>query len=252
MSDASSRADAGRIADEPMAVFSRLADAVSHELRNPLGVITNSVYYLRMVLPEDERYRKHLDILQREVSTATRIVAELVDVARVAPPSPAPTDLNALVRRVLDRVAPPAGVRVGVELDLAEPVLHVDPGQVELALRHLVANALEAMPAGGTLTVRTGRAPRGDTLSVADTGVGIPPEHLDRIFEPLFTTKPRCLGLGLTLARALAEANGARVVVESAPGRGSRFDLCFPPAEACERGRPGADAAPREADGRPG
>ncbi|HZS33278.1 MAG TPA: ATP-binding protein [Methylomirabilota bacterium] len=247
MSDASGRALAGRVSDEAMAVFSRLADAVGHELRNPLGVITNSVYYLRMVLPEDERYRKHLDILQREVSTAARIVAELVEVARVAPPSPAPTDLNALVRRVVDRVARPPAVQLGVELEPAGPVLRVDPDQVELALGHLVANALEAMPAGGTLTVRTARGPRGDTVSVADTGVGIPPEHLDRIFEPLFTTKPRCLGLGLTVARALAEANGARVQVESAPGRGSRFDLCFPRPEARERGRPGADAAPGEA-----
>jgi signal transduction histidine kinase len=125
-------------------------------------------------------------------------------------------------------------VRVVLELAPDLPALRVDRDQVRLVLDALVANAADAMPDGGTLTVRTAAANRAAVLSVADTGAGIAPEHLGRLFEPLFTTKPRAAGLGLTVARALAEANGARLAVASLPGGGSRFDVVFPAPDETE------------------
>jgi PAS domain S-box-containing protein len=213
---------------ERLAILGQLAGGVSHELRNPLAVIKNSVYYLRMVLPEDDRYRKHLGILERELAAANRIVTGLLDFARVTPPTRVPTDLNAVVREALDRMGIPGGIRVVLDLAPDLPRMSMDPDQMDLVLTNLVTNAVQAMPDGGTLTVTTVRRDGETCLVVADRGVGIHPDHLGRIFEPLFTTKAKGIGLGLAVARGLAEANGARIVVESTPGSGSRFEVRFP------------------------
>ena len=210
-----------------LAVLGQLAGGVSHELRNPLGVIKNSVYYLKMVLPEDERARKHLAIVEREVATANRIVTALLDFARVRPPSRIPTTLNVVVRECLERTPVPETIAVALRLDDALPPVLIDPDQVGLVLGNLVTNAAQAMPAGGTLTIETAAAEGTVWVAVADTGSGIAADHLAKIFEPLFTTKARGIGLGLAVAKRLAEANDGTLTVESVPGRGSRFLLRF-------------------------
>ena len=213
---------------ERLAILGQLAGGVSHELRNPLGVMKNSVYYLKMVLPEDERVQKHLRIMEREVTTATRIVSDLLDFARAKPPSQAPTDLSELVREVLDRTPLAENVEVVARLAPDLPPVAVDALQVQQVLGNLITNGAQAMPEGGTLTIETARAEGGARVAVSDTGVGIAPENLEKIFQPLFTTKAKGIGLGLAVAQGLAEANGGTISVESAVGRGSRFLVVFP------------------------
>ena len=213
---------------ERLAILGQLAGGVSHELRNPLGVMKNSVYYLKMVLPEDERVQKHLRIMEREVTTATRIVSDLLDFARAKPPSRAPTDLSELVREVLDRTPLAENVEVVARLAPDLPPVAVDALQVQQVLGNLITNGAQAMPEGGTLTIETARAEGGARVAVSDTGVGIAPENLEKIFQPLFTTKAKGIGLGLAVAQGLAEANGGTISVESAVGRGSRFLVVFP------------------------
>ena len=213
---------------ERLAILGQLAGGLGHEIRNPLGVVKNSVYYLRMVLPDDEPARKHLAIIEREVGTANRIVTALLDFARVSVPRRVPSDLNAMVRACLDREASPHGVTVAATLGEDLPLVAIDPEQIVLALGNLILNALQAMPVGGTLTVETSWTARDVLIGVADTGVGIAPEHLDKIFEPLFTTKARGIGLGLAVVKRLLEANGGQITVESTLGQGSRFLVRFP------------------------
>jgi signal transduction histidine kinase len=182
---------------ERLAILGRLAGGISHELRNPLGVIKNAVYYLRMILPEDDRYRKHLGILEREAATANRIVSGLLDFARVVPPDRQPTDLNELVRDRLAETTLPGGIVPRLELAPELPRLSIDPLQIRLVLGNLVSNALQAMAeSGGTLSIVTAREDGAVLLRVADTGTGIPPENLQRIFEPLFSTRARGIGFG--------------------------------------------------------
>src|SRR5713101_8301700 len=210
---------------ERLATMGHLAGSVSHELRNPLGVIKNSVYYLKMVVPEDERVRKHLSILEREVATATRIITGMLDFARTTPTTRVPTDLNDLVRDEFYRLRVPDLILF--ELALTEnlrPAI-VDPDRISIILNNLISNALQAMPEGGAMSLRTRSLPDGLEITVADTGSGIAPDHLERIFEPLFTTKSKGIGLGLSLARRLAEANGGSIWVESTLGSGSRFTI---------------------------
>jgi signal transduction histidine kinase len=195
------------VRQERLATLGQLAAGMSHELRNPLGVIRNSVYYLNMVLPEEQRIRKHLSILDREVSSATRIISGLLDFSRVRPPTQVLTELHL-------------------------PLLAVDPDQVRLILGNLISNAIQAMPDGGVLAIEVVRADGGVAVVVVDTGDGIAGEHLEKIFEPLFTTKARGIGLGLDLVRRLAESNGASIAVESTPKQGSRFTVRFRDTQA--------------------
>src|SRR5437016_7386628 len=215
---------------ERLAILGQLAGGLSHELRNPLGVVKNSAYYLRMVLPDDEPARKHLAIIEREVQTANRIVTALLDFARVSVPRRVPSDPNAMVRARLEREAVPDGVTVTAALAEDLPLVAVDSEQIVLAIGNLILNALQAMPGGGTLTVETSWTSQDVLIGVTDTGVGIAPEHVDKIFEPLFTTKARGIGLGLAVVKRLLEANGGRITVESTPGQGSRFLVRFPRA----------------------
>ena len=212
---------------ERLAILGQLAGGVSHELRNPLGVIKNSVYYLKMVTAADEKVAKHLGIVEREIVTANRIVTGLLDFARVTPPNRVAVDLSRLVREYFEQKPLPGAVEVVLELAEGLPAVSADPDQLLLVLGNLVSNAVQAMPEGGKLTVRTASGPEGVALSVTDTGAGIAAEHVGKIFEPLFTTKPRGIGLGLAVARSLSESNGATLTVESAPGRGSRFVIGF-------------------------
>jgi signal transduction histidine kinase len=217
---------------ERLAILGQLAGSVSHELRNPLGVIKNSVYYLNLVLPEDERVRRHLAILDRQVATATRIISGMLDFARSTPPARESTDVNTLVRDGINRLRPPATIRV--VRDLAEelrPVM-VDADQLRVVLDNLLSNAVQAMPDGGVLTVRTRGQDGRVEISVEDTGPGIAPDHLERIFEPLFTTKSQGIGLGLSLSKRLTEANEGALRVESTPGSGSRFTIALGKAPA--------------------
>jgi len=213
-----------------LAFLGQLAGGISHELRNPLGVIKNSVYYLQMVLPDDDKVRKHLHILEREVERASRIVTDLLDFARTAPPARARADLSALVGDCLERL--PLADTIAVTLKLADdlPELLVDRDHLGLVLGNLITNAAQAMPEGGTLTIETAAADDSVWVAVADTGVGIAPEHLEKIFEPLFTTKTKGIGLGLAVAQMLVQANGGVMTVDSAPGHGSRFEVRFPRA----------------------
>ena len=210
---------------EKLATLGQLAGGVGHELRNPLGVIKNSVYYLNMVLPEDEKIRKHLGILDREVANSNRIVTELLDFARVKTPVREAASLAAIAQASLERLPLPESVTVRTDLDETLPAVLVDPHQVGQIVLNLLLNALQAMPDGGHLGVSVGQDDRTVFVAVEDTGVGVPPENVARIFQPLFTTKAKGIGLGLALARDLADANGARITVESTVGRGSRFAL---------------------------
>jgi signal transduction histidine kinase len=213
---------------ERLAALGRLAGGVSHEIRHPLGVIKNSVYYLRMVLPPDDKVLKHLAILDGEVATADRIVSELLEFTGATPTNRMVTDPTALVRDVLGRTSLDGHVTVATRLDARCPAISVDPEQIKQVLGNLITNAIQAMPRGGTLTVETVEADGGMLMTVSDTGVGIPPDHLDEIFEPFFTTKAKGIGLGLTRVKDLIEANGGTIGVESVPGRGSRFLVRLP------------------------
>ena len=218
---------------ERQATFGRLAGGVAHELRNPLGVIANAVYYLKLVVPQtEEKIMEYLGILEKESQTAVQIISDLLNFSSVESGDRQPTKVADLIQTVLVKQPVPKGVTLNLKLPDTIPLVLVDPHQIEQAMVRLVVNAYEAMEEGGTLKINVGSSIAQKqsfvTIAIEDNGSGISPENLLRLFEPLFTTKKRRIGLGLALSRRLIEVNGGRIEAESEPGKGTTFTLHLP------------------------
>lgn len=215
---------------EKLAMLGQLASGVGHELRNPLGVMTNAVYFLEMVQPDaPPEVREYHALLRAQIGLSEKIVSDLLDFARVKPPRREPVPLSRLVDDQLARVPATDGVVVQRDLPDNLPRANVDPVQIGQVLLNLLVNAVQAMEQqGGVLTVRGTRHAQGVCLDVIDTGPGVPPELQDKIFEALFTTKARGIGLGLAVSRSLAEANGGQLTLSSRPGEGATLTLTMP------------------------
>ena len=242
---------------EKLSVLGQLAGGVGHELRNPLGVISNAVYFLQMTLADaDEATREYLGIISSEVRGAEKIVSGLLDFSRTRLPDREEIAVSNLVSQVLERQPPPENVEVTTQTPSDLPPVFVDPRQIGQVLGNLVTNAYQAMPDGGRLMISvledegTGRRGdketrrQGDSLpvssspclrvSISDTGCGISEENLEKIFEPLFTTKARGIGLGLAVSKNLVEANGGSIEMESEMGKGSTFTVKLPSTVAAK------------------
>jgi signal transduction histidine kinase len=234
---------------EKLSILGQLSGSVGHELRNPLGVMNNAVYFLKTVLAEgDETIREYLEIIENEIRNSQRIISDLLDFARTKPPQTKVVTASELVEQSLGRCAVPENVALKREVPETLPLLKVDPLQMGQVLTNLVTNAVQAMPDGGALNIRArtvgaGLAPAQSgypqgvplqdfiAISVEDTGEGIAPENMKKLFQPLFTTKPKGIGLGLVVCRNLTEANGGRIEVASRLGEGTAFTVILPVEE---------------------
>ena len=219
------------VRSEKLAFLGQLAGGVGHELRNPLGVMTNAVHYLGLVLQNaPATVVEYLGILRTQIGLAERIVGDLLDSARVKAPQREAVAARDLFSDQLKRIAIHPGITVDVDVPADIPPLYVDRIQLGQVLLNLISNGTQAIgESKGTLTLRArANGDRMATMEVQDTGGGIGPEDLPHIFEPLFTTKARGLGLGLSVARSLVVVNGGELTVESEKGRGSTFTVRVP------------------------
>lgn len=220
---------------ERLAALGELAAAVAHEVRNPLGVIFNSIGSLRrLVSDEAGDARVLLDILSEEAARLNHIVGDLLDFARPVMPAVRPEPLDAVVN---DAVEAALGDRAGAitvvrEYEPGIGPVPMDPRLVRQAVLNLALNAVQAMDSGGTLRVRIARDDvpegRGVRVELTDSGGGIAPELQARIFEPFFTTRATGTGLGLAVVRRIIEGHGGSVRVTSAPGQGASASFRLP------------------------
>ena len=215
-----------------LATIGELGASIAHEMRNPLGVISNSEYYLRMRLGDDDpKLTKHLDIIKREIAASNAIITELMSFVRATNLQPAPLDPAELCERCLSRIEAPSSITVVRDWPVDLPLIDGDQDRLEMVLMNLLNNAVQAMPDGGVLTLKAEESSDGVAFYVQDTGTGISKENMERIFEPLFTTKTRGIGLGLAIVRRLIDAHGGTIRVESELGKGTRFEVLIPVSE---------------------
>jgi signal transduction histidine kinase len=220
---------------EKLAMLGLLAGGVGHELRNPLGVMTNAVYYLGAVLKDSpEEIREYLGILSTQISLSEKIVGDLLDFARIKPPRLESVSLKLVVDEQLQRAGSLEGVSVNHDFPHDLPNVRVDRVQIGQVVLNLITNALQSMNGNGAnLTLRGRRAGNGFVrLDVIDTGTGMTPDQMERLFEPLFTTKARGIGLGLAVSRGLVQANGGAISAESKAGAGTTMSVSLPTADA--------------------
>ncbi len=225
---------------EKMAAVGTLAAGVAHEVNNPLAGILASIENLRAQPDDAERSARYLDLIADGLTRIERTVVNLLDFSRQHEIRLEPTSVNHNLHHVVELVGyqlRAASVEVKFDLDEADAIVLADHFQMEQLFLNLVLNALDAMPEGGKLYLRT-RVRGGKVIAeVRDTGTGILAENRDRIFDPFFTTRDvgEGTGLGLAVSSRIVEAHGGTIELETKVGRGSTFRVILPAMREYER-----------------
>jgi signal transduction histidine kinase len=219
------------IRSERLAAVGELASGVGHELRNPLNVIRNCAYLLNMAVTDkgDEEAANTLKVLDKQIDIANKIVTDLLDFTRITPPSPDRVDLNHLINESLSWLTVPEHVTVKANFNGHPMQVRTDAEQISRAFTNIISNAIQAMTGkDGKLDIDTGTEDSFIWIKFQDNGCGIPKENVEKIFEPLFTTKPKGIGLGLAITKRLIEQNGGKIEVASQVGQGTTFTVKLP------------------------
>lgn len=222
------------IRSEKLAAIGQLASGVGHELRNPLGAIRNAVFYVRRRmaktdLPTTEpRVLEFLDIMDEEVNAANKVITDLLGFSRVAKPTVSPVSIAGVIEDALEHTPLPENVELAKDIDKNLPMVMVDADQIRQVLVNIILNAVEAMTEGGRLDIRTRSKGEFVEVEFADNGGGIPESAINKIFDPLFTTKAKGIGLGLSVCQSILERHGGDIRVESEVGRGTAFTVSLP------------------------
>lgn len=223
------------VESERLALLGAVASGLAHELRNPLSTLAVHLQLLKedWSTPATTKERmtlKRIEVLLREARRLEEVLSDFLRFAAGHRPTLAPCDLNDVVTETLDFFGPEAeqnGVRIESSFAEGLPKLALDRNLFKQALLNIIINGVQAMPDGGILYVTTASEPSGARISVRDTGVGIPGEIRNRLFDVYFSTKPNGTGLGLATTRRIVEEHGGTIDVESRPREGATFTLHF-------------------------
>jgi signal transduction histidine kinase len=221
------------IQKEKLASVGQLAAGVAHEINNPLGSILLYADILSKETPPDnQQQREDLQMIMREATRCKTIVNDLLNFSRQNEVLAQETDVNAMLQEMVEEAKKRdlfERVEITTELDPEVGTIQADPMQLQQVFMNLMNNAAEAMPTGGTLTLRTRRGPGPGLIAVdvQDTGVGIPPENMSKLFTPFFTTKPigRGTGLGLAIIYGIVKMHRGQISVQSQIGVGTKFTI---------------------------
>jgi len=233
---------------ERVAAWREIARRLAHELKNPLFPLQTTVENLQRAKeqnPEqfEEVFRESTGIMLSEIDTLKKIVGRFSDFAKMPQPELGPVNLNDIVKSILKLFAPQFSavgrppINPEVHLDEDLPTIQADATLLHRALENLVLNAMDAMPAGGVLMLRTTHQDGNVQLEVSDTGSGLTPEECERLFTPYYTTKQHGTGLGLAIVQSVVSDHGGRITVDSETGVGTSFHITLPPKPS----RPPAD-----------
>lgn len=218
------------LTSERLATLGQFSGNISHELRNPLGVIDSSAYYLKTKLKDaEEKVQEHLDRIKSSVRDANAIIESLLNLTRMQELQLGRLALTGIISDTIATSKVPATVKVIQNFPKPEVLVNGDREQLRMAFRNIVTNAVEAMDGKGTLTVTVGRTNGGQAeVFFADTGPGIAPENLDKVFQPLFTTKAKGIGFGLSIAKMVVDKHGGAIEAQSKPGEGTTLVIRLP------------------------
>ncbi len=215
-----------------LATIGQVSASIAHELRGPLGAIRNAVFLMkRKAPPERTEWIGKLDLVDREIVAADRIITELTAMSRGKKPDKKTVPLGPIISAARSRVAGRESVAWHISCEPDPFVVHCDAEQLQQVLRNLFSNAIRAMGAEGQITVEATRSDEHDQILVCDDGPGIPAEQRDQIFEPLFTGRSNGTGLGLTICRQIIQRHGGTIDVVDR-SQGAAFLIQLPRPEA--------------------
>ncbi|MFC1941676.1 sensor histidine kinase [Chloroflexota bacterium] len=222
------------VRSEKLAAIGQLAGGVGHELRNPLGAIKNAVYYIRGKLDnnglakQEPRVMEFLDIVDDEINSSSKIISDLLNFSRVGKPAVSPARVEKVIEDAIAHTVVPENVELLKNLPAGLPVVAMDTDQIRQVFVNIINNAVQAMPEGGKLTISAGTEDSSLKLEVADNGIGIPDDAIQKIFDPLYTMKAKGIGLGLAVSKSIIERHEGSISVKSKVGEGTTFIIMLP------------------------
>ena len=222
------------VRSEKLAVIGQLAGGVGHELRNPLGAIKNAVYYIKGKVAKSElaqkepRVAEFLDIMDDEINSSNKIINDLLGFSRVGKPAVSPAMIEMVIDDAIAHTQMPESIELTKKLDTSLPEVEIDTDQVRQVLVNIITNAVQAMPEGGKLTIGARTVDNFLQVEITDTGVGIPEDAIEKVFDPLFTMKAKGIGLGLAVCQSIIERHEGHIGVASKMGKGTTFTVRLP------------------------
>ncbi len=219
---------------EKMAAIGELSAGVAHDLRNPLGAIRNGVYFLKARLVKSDRLTteprvaESLSIMDECVTQCDKIIGDLLFFTRISPPTYSSVGLKGVLESAVSGIGEPEGMTVVKELGEEDVVLQADHDQLVRVFSNLAVNAQEAMRQGGVLTIGVKKLESSVEITFTDTGTGMSPEELEKLFDPLYTTKIQGTGLGLAVCQQIIGKHNGRLEVSSREGVGTTFTVKLP------------------------
>jgi signal transduction histidine kinase len=222
------------IRSEKLAAIGKLAGGVGHELRNPLGAIKNAAYYIKGKVTNSElaktepRIIEFLGIMDDEINSSNKIISDLLNFSRVAKPTVSPAKIRKVMEDALSRLTAPENIEVINKVDANLPEVEIDADQTRQVFINIATNAIQAMPEGGKLTIDARKGDKFLEVAISDTGDGISEDVIGKIFDPLFTTRAKGIGLGLAVCKSIIERHGGAIGVESKVGEGATFTVKLP------------------------
>jgi signal transduction histidine kinase/putative methionine-R-sulfoxide reductase with GAF domain len=220
-----------------MAVIGELASMVGHDLRNPLTSISGATHFLKKHLNSETngKIMEMLELMDKNIAYSNKIINDLLDYSREVKLDLAESNPKSIVKEALSAVKVPKNVRV-INLAKKKPRIRVDVEKLRRTFMNIIKNAIEAMPKGGTLKIKSRMVKENVEFVFSDTGKGMSKKTLKNLWTPLFTTKARGMGFGLTICKRFVEAHGGDISVESEFGKGTTFTVTIPIEQKTEEG----------------
>ncbi|MBC7130275.1 hypothetical protein H5T51_03500, partial [Candidatus Bathyarchaeota archaeon] len=220
-----------------LAIIGELAGMVGHDLRNPLTSISAATYYLKKRLEkmEDQKLMAMINLIEKNIAYSNKIVNDLLDYSRDIKLELNETTPKKLVEDTLTHIEVPDNIRL-INKANSKVKITVDYEKMKRVFINLIRNAIDAMPNGGTLTIKSKKKGEQIMFSFSDTGIGMTEEVLKNLWNPLFTTKAKGMGFGLSICKRFIEAHGGSITVKSSPGKGTTFTVKLPLVNKKEKG----------------
>lgn len=223
------------VSDEKLESISLVSRRIAHDFNNILGGIMGYASFIKSLIEDDSSIYKYVDTIEASATKGANITRLLLDAGRGEPPQRSRISINKVLEETVSALQSdaPEGVEIVTELGEDVPDIYGDEEQLKNMFGNIAENAFEAMPGGGKLTVVSNFSDKFVSVSMTDTGCGVPPENVDRIFEPLFSTKSNSFvtGFGLPIAYRIVRNHDGMIDFRSTPGQGATFNIFLPPAQ---------------------
>ncbi len=220
-----------------LAVIGELAGMVGHDLRNPLTSIVGAEYYIKKRLSSkvDTKIKEMLELIEKNIAYSNKIINDLLEYSREIKLDITESNPRAIISEALSFVEIPRGIQI-INLTNRKPKIRADVGKLERAFINMIRNAVESMPRGGSLTIKSDKVDDSVVFTFSDTGIGMSKETVEKLWTPLFTTKAKGMGFGLPICRRIIEAHCGTISVESVPRKGTTFIVTIPLEPKIEEG----------------